>query len=139
ILERPFTGWGVPQLEALKAWIKKCQLSFSLFFHMSIVESLHAALPARLGPQRSLLLIGKDFQTGIDLFGLKITRPHIEGRALLKSEEFLKDAIMHGVTLGGEFTGTDRIRRGLIALEHKARAIPGADYLVRKLRQFNDA
>lgn len=132
VIEEPLSGGVINAIESFNAYAKKAQLSFSLFHHWALTESAIGALGVK-----GLILVGKDTQglgKGI------ITQPHRVGKKLMEQEDFLRDAIMHGLTLESVSDAhVGKVKSGLVSLERKTEGKLFVGKTAEKARQFNDA
>lgn len=118
-------GAYISAFETVNAYIKKSQLSLSLFHHFALSEAA--------------------VSTGIGLKSLKLWNPVKIHKALKKGDyeiyknmPLAKDAITHGVTFGA-LSDVHRgiVEQGLQAMEYRTRNIKGVKHITKGFRKFN--
>ena len=136
LTQQPFDGKFVKILEGVNRWSKKASLSFSGFHYLSLAESASATLLRGRNPLRGMFVVGeKDPTTGKRV----ITQPHRIGARLMKQDEFLRDAIGHGLQIQAlSDAQVSRTGKDLLAIEALTTS-PLGKTLARGVRKFNTA
>jgi len=127
VLDRPFSGTAARALDTINAFVKKGNLSLSLFHHLALGETA-IATPT----------VGRRM--------LKLWNP-IRAYKAIKSGNYgafeniplSRDAVQHGLQLGAiSDVQVGRIRSSLLNLESKTKSIPIVRKLTKGIRTFND-
>jgi hypothetical protein len=124
VLSKPWDAQWLRNVEAVKGVVKKMNMSFSLFHHTALGESLAAAL----GPKRAIKA-----NADIMAMAMKGELP------IFKNIDATKDALKHGVVLGHmpEFA-INQIQQLFKTTANKVDKIPGLKPLVKTVGKFND-
>jgi len=134
ITQRPFDNTFVRSIEGINRWAKTASLLFSGFHFLSLAESASATLMRGHNPVRGMFIVGeKDPITGKRI---AVERPHRRGVRLLEQDDFLRDAIGHGLTIESvRDVQVAKIERDLIAIEGIASSSFGKS-MIRGARNF---
>jgi hypothetical protein len=113
--------------EGISGFLKKVNLSVSLFHHQALTETAIATM----GLRKTLKVLGKDLLWD-GLTG--------KGKPAFKNPEIARDAVKHLVQLGAtQDIPVKNIARGLDKLAEKAKGIPVAEQLAKGLAKGNEA
>ena len=135
VLEVPSDHVAVRALETFNAYAKKSMLSFSLFHHVALTESMFAVL----GLKGFLKGVEQDPTTGKWHTVNRLALPSREGVKLKMDPDYVKIPAMAGLNMGGvPDVAIGRVNRGLMAMEARTRNVPGLGEITRRARQMND-
>lgn len=113
ILDKPYDSKGLKTLNTINAYLKKSQLTFSLFHHVALTETAFAT-PKMIKPT-------------IQMWNpIKIYDSLVKGNYdVLKKSDIAKDGVRHGLQLGAlEDVQRHRVQKSLDSLVEKTKHIP---------------
>ena len=126
IFQQPFSSDAIRALETFNAFIKKTQLSISLFHHLALTE---VAVPILGVPQT--LKIWNPFKI--------IENIKNNNYDIFNKLPVAKDAVKHGLQLGAlEDVNRSKVHNTLQALEARTKSIPLIGRISSKIRSAND-
>lgn len=126
VLDRPFSGAGVRAADTINAFVKKANLSFSLFHHVALTETA-IATPT----------VGRQM--------LKLWNPVKAWKAIktgnygvFEKIPLSKDAVRHGLQIGAiSDVQVGKVRTALANLERITKSVPVVGKITKKIRSFN--